>query len=150
MEEMKKGDLAFFYHSNCKPPGIVGIMEIVQEHSIDRKRLVPLFLLPFKPLHSCALILTSPLVLLLLYFYITAKAPPLAFLGNLKKQRISQRPSPSILRRPKSKDKKLARGARRVSSQIQVHDRFEAAAGSCRWGEAVSWYAGSEAEEVER
>lgn len=85
MEEMKKGDLAFFYHSNCKPPGIVGIMEIVQEHSIDRKRLVPLFLLPFKPLHSCALILTSPLVLLLLYFYITAKASPLAFLGNFKK-----------------------------------------------------------------
>lgn len=37
MEEMKKGDLAFFYHSNCKRPGIVGIMEIVQEHSIDRK-----------------------------------------------------------------------------------------------------------------
>lgn len=32
---MKKGDLAFFYHSNCKVPGIVGIMEIVQEHSPD-------------------------------------------------------------------------------------------------------------------
>jgi len=25
---MKKGDLAFFYHSNCKQPGIVGIAEI--------------------------------------------------------------------------------------------------------------------------
>ena len=35
---MKKGDLSFFYHSNCKEPGIVGIMEIVQEHSPDRKR----------------------------------------------------------------------------------------------------------------
>jgi len=30
-DEMKKGDLAFFYHSNCKEPGIVGIMEIVRE-----------------------------------------------------------------------------------------------------------------------
>lgn len=28
---MKKGDLAFFYHSNCEEPGIVGIMEIVRE-----------------------------------------------------------------------------------------------------------------------
>lgn len=32
---MKKGDLAFFYRSNCKEPGIVGTMEIVQEHSPD-------------------------------------------------------------------------------------------------------------------
>ncbi len=30
-DEMKKGDLAFFYHSNCNDPGIVGIMEIVKE-----------------------------------------------------------------------------------------------------------------------
>ena len=28
-DEMKKGDLAFFYHSSCKIPGVVGIMEIV-------------------------------------------------------------------------------------------------------------------------
>lgn len=35
---MKKGDLAFFYHSNCKEPGIVGTMEIVQEHSPDREK----------------------------------------------------------------------------------------------------------------
>ena len=34
---MKKGDLALFYHSNCKEPGIVGIMEIVREHTPDRK-----------------------------------------------------------------------------------------------------------------
>ncbi|MEX2353152.1 MAG: EVE domain-containing protein [Gammaproteobacteria bacterium] len=27
-DEMKPGDLAFFYHSNCSPPGIVGIMQI--------------------------------------------------------------------------------------------------------------------------
>ena len=26
---MQKGDQAFFYHSNCKPPGIVGICQIV-------------------------------------------------------------------------------------------------------------------------
>ena len=32
---MKKGDQAFFYHSNCKTPGIVGIMEIVEEASPD-------------------------------------------------------------------------------------------------------------------
>ena len=24
-DEMKKGDQAFFYHSNCKEPGIAGI-----------------------------------------------------------------------------------------------------------------------------
>lgn len=35
IREMKKGDLAFFYHSNCRTPGIVGVMEIVQEHSPD-------------------------------------------------------------------------------------------------------------------
>ncbi|RKF57485.1 Thymocyte nuclear protein 1 [Erysiphe neolycopersici] len=32
---MKKGDLAFFYHSSCKVPAIVGIMEIVREHTPD-------------------------------------------------------------------------------------------------------------------
>lgn len=31
MHEMKKGDLALFYHSNCKPPGVVGVVEIVRE-----------------------------------------------------------------------------------------------------------------------
>ncbi|KAI0108818.1 DUF55-domain-containing protein [Hypoxylon sp. NC0597] len=35
LRAMKKGDVAFFYHSNCKEPGIVGTMEIVQEHSPD-------------------------------------------------------------------------------------------------------------------
>jgi len=29
-DDMKVGDLAFFYHSNCTPPGIVGIVEIVK------------------------------------------------------------------------------------------------------------------------
>jgi predicted RNA-binding protein with PUA-like domain len=28
---MKKGDLAFFYHSNCPQPGIAGVIEIVRE-----------------------------------------------------------------------------------------------------------------------
>lgn len=28
-DDMRKGDRAFFYHSNCKTPGIVGIAEIV-------------------------------------------------------------------------------------------------------------------------
>lgn len=40
MRAMKKGDYAFFYHSNCKTPGIAGMMEIVQEHSTDGKLLV--------------------------------------------------------------------------------------------------------------
>jgi hypothetical protein len=35
MRAMKKGDLAFFYHSNTKVPGVAGIMEIVEEHSTD-------------------------------------------------------------------------------------------------------------------
>ena len=30
-DDMQKGDLAFFYHSNCDEPGIAGIMEIVSE-----------------------------------------------------------------------------------------------------------------------
>lgn len=30
-DDMKHGDLAFFYHSNCDTPGIVGIMEICKE-----------------------------------------------------------------------------------------------------------------------
>ena len=30
-DAMKKGDQGFFYHSNCKEPGIVGVVEIVQE-----------------------------------------------------------------------------------------------------------------------
>lgn len=37
MRTMLKGDLVFFYHSNCKIPGIAGVMEIVQEHSLDGK-----------------------------------------------------------------------------------------------------------------
>ncbi len=34
-DEMKLGDLVFMYHSNCKVPGIVGIMEIAKERYPD-------------------------------------------------------------------------------------------------------------------
>ncbi|KAI1062211.1 hypothetical protein LB506_006452 [Fusarium annulatum] len=37
MRNMNAGDLAFFYASNCKEPGIVGVMEIVKEFSEDSK-----------------------------------------------------------------------------------------------------------------
>lgn len=30
-DEMKKGDLIFFYHSNCPEPGIVGIMTVASD-----------------------------------------------------------------------------------------------------------------------
>lgn len=29
-DDIKKGDLGFFYHSSCTPPGIVGIVEVVR------------------------------------------------------------------------------------------------------------------------
>ena len=35
MRNMKKGDKVFFYHSNCKPPGIVGLMEVVDLNIVD-------------------------------------------------------------------------------------------------------------------
>ena len=35
MRKMEIGDKAFFYHSNCKPPGIVGLMEVVSKNIID-------------------------------------------------------------------------------------------------------------------
>jgi predicted RNA-binding protein with PUA-like domain len=38
---MKKGDLAFFYHSNCKEPGIVGIMQIAREGYPDHTAFDP-------------------------------------------------------------------------------------------------------------
>ena len=30
-DDVKKGDLAFFYHSNCDVPAVVGIVEVVRE-----------------------------------------------------------------------------------------------------------------------
>ena len=35
MRKMKVGDQAFFYHSNCKPPGIVGLMEVTETGLVD-------------------------------------------------------------------------------------------------------------------
>jgi predicted RNA-binding protein with PUA-like domain len=40
-DDMKIGDLAFFYHSNCKPPGIVGICEVVSEAYPDHTAFDP-------------------------------------------------------------------------------------------------------------
>ena len=35
MRKMALGDKVFFYHSNCKPPGIVGFMEVIALNIID-------------------------------------------------------------------------------------------------------------------
>jgi len=40
-DDMKKGDLVFFYHSNTDVPGIVGIMEVVKEGYPDHTALDP-------------------------------------------------------------------------------------------------------------
>jgi predicted RNA-binding protein with PUA-like domain len=41
MRAMRKGDLAFFYHSSCAVPGAVGVMRIVAEHSTDESAFDP-------------------------------------------------------------------------------------------------------------
>tara|TARA_Y100001968_G_scaffold159658_1_gene145961 strand:+ start:508 stop:978 length:471 start_codon:yes stop_codon:yes gene_type:complete len=35
MREMRIGDIAFFYHSNCKPPCIVGTMKVIETRIVD-------------------------------------------------------------------------------------------------------------------
>ena len=35
MRQMNIGDNVFFYHSNCKPPAIVGLMEVIDKNIID-------------------------------------------------------------------------------------------------------------------
>lgn len=40
-DDMKKGDLVFFYHSNCDEPGIVGLMEVVKEGYPDHTAFDP-------------------------------------------------------------------------------------------------------------
>jgi predicted RNA-binding protein with PUA-like domain len=40
-DEMKTGDLAFFYHSNCPQPGIAGILKIVSEGYPDHTAFDP-------------------------------------------------------------------------------------------------------------
>src|SRR4051812_43009825 len=41
MRAMRKGDLAFFYHSNCAVPGVAGVMRIAEEHMIDPSAFDP-------------------------------------------------------------------------------------------------------------
>ena len=40
-DQMRVGDQVFFYHSNCKVPGIVGIMEVVRESYPDHTAFDP-------------------------------------------------------------------------------------------------------------
>ena len=40
-DQMKKGDLVFFYHSNCDEPGIVGLMTVVREGYPDHTAFDP-------------------------------------------------------------------------------------------------------------
>jgi len=41
LKEMALDDLAFFYHSNTKPPGIVGLMKIVETNVVDPTQFDP-------------------------------------------------------------------------------------------------------------
>ena len=41
MRRMQPGDQAFFYHSNCKPPGIIGLMEVVDVGLVDPTQFDP-------------------------------------------------------------------------------------------------------------
>jgi len=40
-DEMKIGDQVFFYHSNCSPPAIAGVMEVVKESHPDHTAFDP-------------------------------------------------------------------------------------------------------------
>jgi predicted RNA-binding protein with PUA-like domain len=42
-DDMRKGDLAFFYHSNCDEPGVVGIMTIAGPAYPDPTQFDPEF-----------------------------------------------------------------------------------------------------------
>lgn len=41
MRSMQKGDQAFFYHSNTTPPGIVGLMEVIETGLVDPTQFDP-------------------------------------------------------------------------------------------------------------
>ena len=41
MRSMAIGDQAFFYHSNCKPPGIIGLMEVSETGLVDPTQFDP-------------------------------------------------------------------------------------------------------------
>ncbi|MCA8980026.1 MAG: EVE domain-containing protein [Planctomycetes bacterium] len=40
-DEMRKGDRVLFYHSNAKPPGVVGLAEVVKEAYPDHTQFDP-------------------------------------------------------------------------------------------------------------
>jgi len=40
-DEMKIGDPVLFYHSNCKPPGVVGLAEVASEPHPDKTAFDP-------------------------------------------------------------------------------------------------------------
>ena len=42
MRTMSVGDQAFFYHSNTKPPGIVGLMEVIETGLTDPRQFDPI------------------------------------------------------------------------------------------------------------
>ncbi len=42
MRTMAAGDQVFFYHSNAKPPGIVGLMEVIETGIIDPSQFDPI------------------------------------------------------------------------------------------------------------
>ncbi len=41
LRQMQPGDLAFFYHSNANPPGIVGLMRVIQTGIDDPSQFDP-------------------------------------------------------------------------------------------------------------
>ncbi len=41
MRAMQSGDRAFFYHSNVSPPGIVGLMEVIETGLVDPSQFDP-------------------------------------------------------------------------------------------------------------
>jgi predicted RNA-binding protein with PUA-like domain len=41
LRSMRSGDLAFFYHSNTNPPGIAGLMKIVESNLADPTQFDP-------------------------------------------------------------------------------------------------------------
>lgn len=41
MKTMKIGEQAFFYHSNCKNPGLIGIIKICKEAYVDHTQFDP-------------------------------------------------------------------------------------------------------------
>jgi predicted RNA-binding protein with PUA-like domain len=41
LRQMQVGDLAFFYHSNAAPPGIVGLMRVVAPEVVDPTQFDP-------------------------------------------------------------------------------------------------------------